>query len=70
MTVSSDVNSRRKAGITGIHTAIMRIPCMAEKSSPWVAVRLALLLLPAPRLNAINALIPMPYPMDTALMKF
>ena len=45
-------------------------PCSSENAMPWVAEASARWRSPAPRYSAIWALMPMPKPMATALMKF
>ena len=70
ITFSSFVNAPKNVGIIAMLMIRARNPCITERIIPWVAEAFAFSLLPAPRWNAIIALIPTPNPMAVAFTKF
>ena len=69
-TVSDEVNILRKAGMIRMLTPVAAAPWIADRTNPWAAARFAFSFSPAPRKNAMAALIPTPKPMARALIRF
>ena len=64
------VKAPRKAGRPRMHSRVSPTPWTSDRSIPWEAARSALSFSPAPRWKAMTALIPMPKPTPTAVMRF